>query len=100
MWPFVSQTEEEKASERWTDHNHFAQLEGCKCGAAATHVRYGLGYAGAVAPAFYSCAEHRNVNSWTRYSDTRSGTGSWIPDTNDLIQGHMQWMTESTPLGY
>lgn len=76
----------EAAAERWRRINAAAKAEGCKCGASATHVRYGHGTIGGVPSEHWSCAAHVNVNGWS-YHD-----GKWSPGS-EYTEADLMWLS-------
>lgn len=70
MWKFMRSRPDPvaEAEARWRKTNEAkrreAREQGCPCGAPATHVRRVPGAVGSVAPEFWTCAEHVNVNTW------------------------------------
>lgn len=62
------------ARERWIEHNERAREEGCRCGRPGEYARAMYGTIGGIPALIYSCAEHVNVNGWSR-----SGDGPWVP---------------------
>lgn len=70
----IMPTEAEKASRRWRRINKAARVIGCRCGRPATEVRYFDGFMGSAPHETWTCAEHVDVEVWTRSED-----GPWVP---------------------
>lgn len=82
------EVEAERAAERWREHNRVAREAGCKCGAPATHVRYGYGTVGGVPAEVWTCAAHINVNGWIGVGD-----GPWRP-MEDFTPNELAWTSD------
>lgn len=90
--PTPAVSEEAAAAARWRVINDAARAAGCKCGAPATHVRYMHGTVGGVPAETHTCAEHVNVNGWSR-----AGAGPWVP-TDDFSESALKWVSPARPV--
>lgn len=80
------------AARRWRRHNMATRLDGCKCGATATYVRYVYGTIGGVPAELWTCETHVDVNHWAQRGPNEQGKYTWVP-AGDYDEAALRWVS-------